>query len=330
MDFFNPEGLNIRGASTSCGIISMACLNSPLDIRYKPENMYLMGIIPDAWQCGIKYSKTTCCPNGQLTHSAIALIVCDLPAAHHIASMAGVSSHFYCSACNCYHRSTCGRVDFEKDAATSSKCEKLFKAHGVHYSKLWHLPYWDPSQQLVIDPMHCLLEGLVQHHTQNLLSLTLESTTLSSSSLAFTCNFGEVPPRTMTAKEVTQKVGRMLKIDYIKALLNWVSSNHDVYCFIPKNFGEASAGTIKADEWQSLITIYLPIALVSLWEAGTSHSSDELTVCLRTILDHTMELVCAVYIACAQTMTARRAQAYRSHIAAYVGQLQKIHPTFPL
>jgi hypothetical protein len=46
VDFFNPEGLNIHGASTSCGIISMACLNLPADIRYKPENMYVAGIIP--------------------------------------------------------------------------------------------------------------------------------------------------------------------------------------------------------------------------------------------------------------------------------------------
>jgi hypothetical protein len=45
----------------------------------------------------------------------------------------------------------------------------------MRYSELWHLLYWDPSQQLVIDLMHCILEGLVQHHTQNLLSLTSES-----------------------------------------------------------------------------------------------------------------------------------------------------------
>ncbi|KAG2746884.1 hypothetical protein P692DRAFT_201717819, partial [Suillus brevipes Sb2] len=96
----------------------------------------------------------------------------------------------------------------------------------------------------------------------------------------------------------------------------------------PKNFGEASAGTIKADKWQSLITIYLPITLVSLWGAGTLHSSDEHPVYLRIILDHTMELVCAVYLACARTMTARRAEAYHSHITTYVRKLQKIHPTF--
>jgi len=182
----------------------MVCLNLPLDIRYKPENMYLAGIIPgpkqpsletlnhyicplindlvDAWQHSIKFSNTTCYPHGWLTHSAVATVVCDLPTAHHIASMAGVSSHFYCSACNCYHKSTCERVDFEKweprdreklqeyaeqwrDAATSSERGRLFKAHGMRYSKLWHLLYWDPSQQLAIDLMHWILEGLVQHHT---------------------------------------------------------------------------------------------------------------------------------------------------------------------
>ncbi|KAG2063521.1 hypothetical protein BDR04DRAFT_1131083 [Suillus decipiens] len=169
----------------SCGIISMACLNLPSDIRYKLENMYLAGIIPspkqlclenlnhyirplindlvDAWDCGIKVSKTTCYPN--------------------------ISSHFYCSACKCHHKSTYGRVDCEnwepydrnelrkyteqwRDAATTSEHEKLFKAHDVHYSKLWHLTYWDPSRQLIIHSMHCLLEGLVPYHICNPLSLT--------------------------------------------------------------------------------------------------------------------------------------------------------------
>jgi hypothetical protein len=46
VDFFNSEGMTIRGASTSSGIIAAACLNLPLEIRYKPENMYLAGVIP--------------------------------------------------------------------------------------------------------------------------------------------------------------------------------------------------------------------------------------------------------------------------------------------
>ena len=39
VDFFNPEGMNLRGARSSSGIISMACLNLPLEIRYKPEKI---------------------------------------------------------------------------------------------------------------------------------------------------------------------------------------------------------------------------------------------------------------------------------------------------
>ncbi|KAG2079039.1 hypothetical protein BDR04DRAFT_997260, partial [Suillus decipiens] len=46
---------------------------------------------------------------------------------------------------------------------------------------------------------------------------------------------------------------------------------------VPSNFGEVSAGMLKADEWRSLIMVHLPIALVSLWGAGTSHSSYELS-----------------------------------------------------
>ncbi|KAG1740903.1 hypothetical protein EDB19DRAFT_1908216 [Suillus lakei] len=94
----------------------------------------------------------------------------------------------------------------------SAERETLFKAHGVRYSELWHLPYWDPSWQLVVDLMHCLLEGLVPHHTHNLLGLTSGSTASASAPLTFSYDFGEVPPGTMTTKEMTQ-------ISTIQALL---------------------------------------------------------------------------------------------------------------
>jgi hypothetical protein len=136
IDFFNPEGMNLRGTNTSSGIISMVCLNLPSYIRYKPENLYLTGIIPgpkqpslehlnhyirpliddmmDSWEGSLKLSKMACYPTGQLTRSTITLAVCDLPATHNLMSLAGTGSHFYCSACNCYHKTTYGRVDFER------------------------------------------------------------------------------------------------------------------------------------------------------------------------------------------------------------------------
>ncbi|PBK80990.1 hypothetical protein ARMGADRAFT_893123, partial [Armillaria gallica] len=45
-DFFNPHGNKQAGKKKSIGILSLVCLNLPPDLRYKPENMFLAGIIP--------------------------------------------------------------------------------------------------------------------------------------------------------------------------------------------------------------------------------------------------------------------------------------------
>lgn len=318
VDFFNPEGMTIRGPSMSSGIILMACLNLPLEYHYKPENMYLAGVIPGpkqpsldnlnhyirplmddmvaAWDQGIHFSQTANHPEGRLTRSAIALVICDLPAARHLSALAGVGSHFLCSACNCYHKTNYGRTDFYnwtlrdknktrqyaeqwRDASTSAKHDRVFKEHGVRYSELWRLPYWDPARQLVIDSMHCILEGLVQHHVCNLLGLTAErSNATHTPTPAFRVDFDLTTAEqlSMTRKEVTQvsaihtlliaqvphhddgamvnayleqlqgsilhkntrslkfvcqslgcmpsKKGRVFKVDYAKALVQWVSS----------------------------------------------------------------------------------------------------------
>ena len=88
-DFFSAEVQTIRGPSASCGIISAACLNLPLSIRYKPENMYITCIIPGlaephgtalnhyiqlvvddlltSWTHGVRYSCTANHPHGRMT-----------------------------------------------------------------------------------------------------------------------------------------------------------------------------------------------------------------------------------------------------------------------
>ena len=45
VDFFNIEGMHIRGASNSTGIVSLACINLPANIWYKLENMYMIIIL---------------------------------------------------------------------------------------------------------------------------------------------------------------------------------------------------------------------------------------------------------------------------------------------
>ena len=132
-DTFNVEGMRIHGATTSCSLLSMVCLNLPPDIHNKPENMYVAGIIPSlhspkemqlnhylqplidnlevSWHRGVKYSRTASYSEGHVTHSAIAIAAMDLPAAQSAAQLAHPTIHIYCMVCMCQDQKTLGRVD---------------------------------------------------------------------------------------------------------------------------------------------------------------------------------------------------------------------------
>ena len=91
-----------------------------------------------------------------------------------------------------------------------AECERLFKTYGIQYSELWRLLYWDPTRQLVVDSMHCILEGLVQHRVRNLLGLTSNNSSPPEvKPPAFHHNFDPLNPETaavlsMTTKEIAQ------------------------------------------------------------------------------------------------------------------------------
>jgi len=109
VDFFNPYHNKIAGKVASVGSIVLSCLLLPPDMRHKPENLYLVGIIPGprepsgeeidhflrplvdvmkaSWTHGTTYS-THNYPHGRLVRSAIALSVNDLPMARKIMGFA--------------------------------------------------------------------------------------------------------------------------------------------------------------------------------------------------------------------------------------------------
>ena len=211
VNFFVIEGMWIQGARTSCGLISMACLNLLYEIYYQSENMYMAGIIPSPkepslmelnyylkpviddlatlWKTGFHYSKTALYSSSHTVHCTIIAAVIDLLAACKTSQLAPVTSYFYCSICQCHHLDTLGRTDYEKwelhdskelqqhvekwkNPSTLKDQEDIFKSHGIHWSEMWHLPYWDPTHQLVVNTMHCILEGIAQHHFCVVLGLT--------------------------------------------------------------------------------------------------------------------------------------------------------------
>ncbi|KAF8591820.1 hypothetical protein K439DRAFT_1644119 [Ramaria rubella] len=380
---------------------------------YKPKNMYIAGIINSPGEphltdlnhyISVHFSKTTMFPTGRMTRSAIAAVVS--------AQLSSHSSHFYCSVC---------QTEFDvweqhdvavlhqyamrwKSAPTAKDQDRLFAAHGVRWLELWHLPYWDPTWQLVVDSMHCILERLVQCHICDILDLlTRSATTKPVTQSAFSFNFQQAhSDHNMVDKEVKQVAqihtlltapiydeieeeiqtqlevlkGKLLqknlkplkfvcndlgcplgskclyKSDYIKALIQWVGrpmtdgqavplklATPEVMLHIcniikdtvipswinsvPPNF---AAGMLKADEWRTLSTIYLPLALISLWGAGTIHPNVDIGTKMRTILDHMMSLFSAVRLVCMQTMTKVHILSYCTYISRYVKDLKAIHP----
>ena len=59
-----------------------------------------------------------------------------------------------------------------RDAPTAREQQTLYDKHGIAWSELWELPYYDPTWQLAVDVMHCILEGLVSFHFHFVLKLT--------------------------------------------------------------------------------------------------------------------------------------------------------------
>ena len=76
-----------------------------------------------------------------------------------------------------------------------------------------------------------------------------------------------------------------------------------------------------------MTTIYLPIALISIWGQETSHASPAIAESLWKALKQTMALVSAVSLAYSHTMTPDQMTAYHEKILTWIANLQVIHPT---
>lgn len=111
-----------------------------------------------------------------------------------------------------------------------------------------------------------------------------------------------------------------LYIDVLKHMdtLSWLWS-------VPSNFGYSATGTLKADEWHTMSTVHLPIALVSLWGEGSVHPSPAVASSTPQILDHTMMLICAISLACMRTMSKNQMDACLHYIISWLSNPQVLH-----
>ncbi|KAF8523420.1 hypothetical protein JB92DRAFT_2705186, partial [Gautieria morchelliformis] len=116
--------------------------------------------------------------------------------------------------------------------------DKFFKATGMRWSEFVRLPYFDAVRMTIIDPMHNLLIGVIKNHWY--------ATWIQGSSL----------------QSNTSKVKRELGL--IHEYLN--SMRLDGY--IPaKQVGEPAGGSLSADTYKGLGTVFLPVVIPLVWDA---------------------------------------------------------------
>lgn len=194
----------------SATAIYLVLLNFPEDQRYKHKNMYLAGVIPgpgkpsleqinhvlslvvkellEFWK-GVYFTRTAKFLDGRFSKGALIPLVCDMLAARQIAGLGSVNSKFFCTFCllmiqeieNLDKSSWPERRLYEqlvwarewKECPSERDRESLFKLHGVRWSALLDLPYWNPILFSVLDQMHAAYLGLYHTHCRKLWGIDL-------------------------------------------------------------------------------------------------------------------------------------------------------------
>ncbi len=209
-DWFNPFHNHIAGKKASVGLIAMTCLNLPPTFRYKPEYVFVAGVIPGpdepkhdlinnfmdiivdqlerSYTHGTHYSTTYIFPKGVTERSIVAVFVFDLPGARKCCGMKSHSSrrnfchlcHLPLSEINNLDLDSWNSRNFETHMADAlawraepvkSKRDEMFSRTGVRWSPLLRLPYFHPHRSVIVDGMHNLFLGLSMYHVRDFLGI---------------------------------------------------------------------------------------------------------------------------------------------------------------
>ncbi|KAG2061384.1 hypothetical protein BDR06DRAFT_978889 [Suillus hirtellus] len=138
-------------------------------------NHFLQPLVDDLlefWSPGVFFLCTFLHCHGCIMHTALIPLVCDILGTQQVGGFASHTSSLFCSFClltsdkiedtkpdSWYlHDQEMHRRNAEawRDAQTKQERDDLFKTHGMQYSKLLHLPYWNPVLFTILDSMHTI------------------------------------------------------------------------------------------------------------------------------------------------------------------------------
>ena len=243
----------------------MVILNLPRSIRYKFENVVVVGVIPGPKEPALTLNSylgplvqelnelwhgTHVQVNGEslFIKAALAFIACDIPASRKVSGFLGHAACLGCSRClkkfeHIDKQQCCGgfdRTSWPKRTNEDHRkaCQSLVKPKskkqlhdmemnlGVRYSILLELEYLDIVKSTLIDPMHNLLLGTAKY----MLKLWIDKGILNSADI--------------------EKIEK--KVLHIKCPLDIGR--------LPLKIGSGFSG-FTASQWRYWVTVYSPIAL---------------------------------------------------------------------
>jgi len=191
-DWFQP----FDHSQYSVGVLYFTILNHPHDIRFKPENVIIAGIIPgpnepNPYEINLYLRPLVKELNALWTeefllihnsqsftvHAMLLVTVCDIPATSKIDGFLGHSSKHACWKCKKINYSdSLKRVNFSGVetglprtheehksnavksimASTPTEQNNIESENGSRFSELMYLPYYDCVRFAITDPMHNL------------------------------------------------------------------------------------------------------------------------------------------------------------------------------
>ena len=95
---------------------------------------------------------------------------------------------------------------------------------------------------------------------------------------------------------------------------------------VPTNLGEPSHGKLKADQWRTLGTTYLPVSVIRLWDQ--LEDNDRCSQQCKKLLATTLSLISAVIAASSRTTSQEKADLYLHHMQMYLHGLCEVFPRY--
>ena len=99
---------------------------------------------------------------------------------------------------------------------------------------------------------------------------------------------------------------------------------------LPKNFGCAEHGKLKADQWRTALEFDIPVSLVYILTKRTSSGNIARDMRARRIVEHTVDLAIAMAWGLSRRTSPHHAERYNFYMTRYIAGIQELYPNYDL